>query len=108
MIIASFVSAMASSDRNLSWSSKFLAQNSALFSGSLTARLKCQTVPSCIFMSLPLRNASSALVPADDAIVTHAQAVRKREKTARNGTLVALKESVTAGLDEAQHSKTFF
>src|ERR1700680_2077659 len=76
MIIASFVSAMASSDRNISCSSKFLVQNSALFSGSLTAMLKCQTVPSCIFMSLPLRNASSALVPADDVIVTHAQAVR--------------------------------
>src|ERR1700676_3390609 len=59
MIIASFVSAMASSDRNISCRSKFSIQNCALFSGSPTARLKCQTAPSCTFTSIPLRNASS-------------------------------------------------
>src|ERR1700737_260700 len=59
MIIASFVSAIASSDRNISFRSKFLVQNCALFSGSMTARLKCQTAPSCTFTSIPLRNASS-------------------------------------------------
>jgi hypothetical protein len=64
-------------------------------------------VPSCIFVFVPLRNASSALVPADDAIVTHAQALRKREKT-RNGTLVALEERVNAGLDDGRRPKTFF
>src|SRR5580692_4471967 len=108
MIMASFVSAMASSDRNISCRSKFLVQNCACFWGSLTARLKCQTVPSCIFIFIPPRNASSALVPADDAILTHAQAVRKREKRARNGTLLALEEHVNAGLDDARHPKTFF
>src|SRR5580692_11784371 len=105
MIMASFVSAMASSDRNISCRSKLLVQNCACFWGSLTARLKCQTVPSCIFIFVPLRNASSALVPADDAILTHAQAVRKREKRARNGTLLALEEHVNAGLDDARHPK---
>src|SRR5664279_4374929 len=59
MIIASFVSAIASSDRNISCRSKFSIQNCALFSGSPTARLKCQTAPSCTFTSIPLRNASS-------------------------------------------------
>ena len=42
MIIAPFVSAIASSERNISWRSKFSVQNCALFSGSLTARLSAR------------------------------------------------------------------
>src|SRR5450759_507044 len=52
MMSASFVSAKASSERNITCSSKFSVQKCALFSGSLTAKLKCQTAASCTFKSV--------------------------------------------------------
>src|SRR5581483_3537430 len=92
MIIAPFVSAMASSDRNISCRSKFSVQNCALFSGSLTATLKCQTAPSCTFTSVPLRNASSRGLCAR----------MMRPNACCYG------RRVKAGLHDTRHSSTFF
>ena len=77
MIKSSFVSAMASSDRTFP-SERSSRSKLRVLLRIADAMLKCQTVPSCIFKFLPFRNASRALLPANDFIVTQIASPRKR------------------------------